>query len=63
MARAHILLAHKTLRAPIERPLLLLLKATGLLARAARRSIHYRNGIPLAAFFLAWRPRPIRKNP
>jgi GT2 family glycosyltransferase len=62
LARAHILLACKTWKNPMERPLLLLTKGTGLLARATRRSIHYRNGIPLKAFFLAWQARPIRKN-
>ncbi len=63
MARAHVLLAGKTWENPIERPLLLLTKGAGLLSRAVRRSIHYRNGIPLTAFFLAWRALEIRKNP
>jgi GT2 family glycosyltransferase len=63
MARAHILLAGKTWKSPLERPLLLLAKSAGLLARAIRRSIHYRNTLPLTAFSLAWRPLKIRKNP
>ncbi|HEX7642379.1 MAG TPA: glycosyltransferase family 2 protein [Noviherbaspirillum sp.] len=63
VARAHVLLAGKTWRSPLELPLLFGVKATALLARAVRRSIHYRKLTPLRAFFLAWRPLDIRKNP
>lgn len=60
MARAHILLAMKTWRYPLEIPLLLAGKCVGLALRALWRSLHFGNVIPLKAFFMAWRARDIR---
>ena len=62
MARAHILLACKTLRSPLEILLLLPTKCLGLSLRALRRSLRYRNGAPIAACLLAWIPLDIRKT-
>lgn len=59
-ARAHVLLAFKTWRRPVEIPLLVVTKALGLTLRALRRSIRYRSGIPLAACFLSWLPLKVR---
>lgn len=61
MARAHVLLAFKTFRNPLELPLLVLAKTFGMALRAVCRSIRYGSGIPLVAFFLAWLPLKIRK--
>lgn len=60
MARAHVLLAMKTWRHPLEIPLLLISKSSGLFVRALWRSLRYRNIAPLKAFFLAWRAWDIR---
>lgn len=59
-ARAHVLLALKTWRSPLEIPLLIVAKGLGLTLRALRRSIRYRSGVPLVAFFLSWLPLDIR---
>jgi N-acetylglucosaminyl-diphospho-decaprenol L-rhamnosyltransferase len=59
-ARAHVLLALRTWRSPLEIPLLIIAKGLGLMLRALRRSIRYRSGIPLMAFFLSWLPLQIR---
>lgn len=55
MARAHVLLAMKTWRHPLEKPLLLASKCVGLSLRALWRSLHFGNIVPLKAFFMAWR--------
>lgn len=60
MARAHVLLAMKTWRTPLEIPLLLASKCLGLCLRALWRSLRFGNVIPLKAFFLAWSERDIR---
>jgi N-acetylglucosaminyl-diphospho-decaprenol L-rhamnosyltransferase len=62
MARAHILLALKTWRSPLEIPLLLATKSMGLALRAMLRCFRYKSGIPLLAFFLAWLPISMRKS-
>jgi N-acetylglucosaminyl-diphospho-decaprenol L-rhamnosyltransferase len=59
-ARAHVLLALKTWRHPLEVPLMVGGKIFGLLMRAARRCVRYKNGLPLLAFLLAWFPLDIR---
>jgi hypothetical protein len=59
MARAHVLLAMKTIRHPLELPLLLASKSLGLGARALWRSLRFGTFTPLHAFFLAWRKRNI----
>lgn len=60
MARAHVLLAMKTLHHPIEAPLLLASKGVGLCLRALWRSLHFGNLVPLKAFFMAWRALNVR---
>jgi GT2 family glycosyltransferase len=60
MARAHVLLAMKTFRHPIEMPLLLTSKGIGLCLRAVWRSLRFGNLVPLKAFFMAWRGRDVR---
>lgn len=60
MARAHVLLASKTLRHPIEAPLLLASKGVGLCLRAVWRSLRFGNLVPLKAFFMAWRALNVR---
>lgn len=62
MARAHVLLALKTWRNPLEIPLLLFTKVLGLALRALQRSRNYRSATPLLAFFLAWLPLNIRAS-
>lgn len=59
-ARAHILLARKTLLHPLELPLALTCKILGLSLRALWRSLRFGNIVPLRAFFLAWQGRDIR---
>lgn len=54
MARAHILLAMKTWRHPLEIPLMLACKCVGLGLRALWRSLRFGNIVPLKAFFMAW---------
>jgi hypothetical protein len=56
MARAHLLLTWKTLKYPIELPLLLLSKLIGLGGRALVRCYRYRTSSPVAALCLAWLP-------
>lgn len=53
MARAHLLLALKTVHTPLEVPLLLALKLPLLAARALLRSFRYRDATPLRALFMA----------
>ena len=60
MARAHVLLALKTRRHPLEIPLLLVSKCVGLSLRALWRSLRFGNAIPLKAFFMAWLALDIR---
>lgn len=60
MARAHVLLAMKTRRHPLEIPLLLASKCVGLSLRALWRSLRFGNTIPLKAFFMAWLALDIR---
>lgn len=59
-ARAHVLLALKTWRSPIEIPILIVSKSIGLALRALRRSVRFRSGVPLLAFILSWFPIKIR---
>lgn len=60
MARAHVLLAMKTWRHPLEIPLLLASKCIGLSLRALWRSLRFGNTLPLKAFFMAWLALDIR---
>jgi GT2 family glycosyltransferase len=60
MARAHILLARKTWREPFEIPFMLMSKCGALCLRAAWRSFHFGNIVPLKAFLMAWREADIR---
>lgn len=60
MARAHVLLAMKAFRTPLEIPLLLAGKFMALGCRAVLRSARSRSLVPLAAFVLAWFPLSIR---
>lgn len=60
MARAHILLATKTWRYPVEIPLLLASKSCVLCMRALWRSARFGNMVPLKAFFMAWRALDVR---
>lgn len=60
IARAHVLLALKTWRTPLEIPFLLFGKFIGLGMRGLIRSTRARSLIPLMAFFLAWSPLKIR---
>jgi GT2 family glycosyltransferase len=60
MARAHVLLAMKTMRHPIEAPLLLASKSISLCLRALWRSLRFCNLVPLKAFFMAWRALNVR---
>lgn len=60
MARAHVLLAMKTWRYPLEIPLLLAGKCVGLSLRALWRSLRFGNIAPLKAFFMAWWALDIR---
>lgn len=60
IARAHVLLALKTWRHPLEMPLLLASKCVGLSLRALWRSLRFRNAIPIKAFFMAWLALDIR---
>lgn len=60
MARAHVLLAMKTWRHPMEIPLLLASKCVGLSLRALWRSLRFGNIAPLKAFFMAWWALDIR---
>ena len=60
MARAHVLLAYKTCRTPLEIPILVLTKSIGLAFRALLRSVRARSMLPLIAFLLAWFPLKIR---
>jgi N-acetylglucosaminyl-diphospho-decaprenol L-rhamnosyltransferase len=55
MARAHVLLAMKTRRHPLEIPLMLAGKSVVLLLRALWRSLRFKNVVPLRAYFMAWR--------
>jgi GT2 family glycosyltransferase len=59
-ARAHVLLARKTLRHPMEKPLMLITKGAGLMLRAVLRSWRSRSLVPLKAYVLAWRAMEIR---
>lgn len=61
-ARAHVLLAMKTWRAPLEIPLLLATKGAGMLLRATWRTLRWRSITPLLASLLAWFPLTIRPN-
>ncbi|GAO37041.1 hypothetical protein SCT_2456 [Sulfuricella sp. T08] len=61
MARAHVLLAMKTWRHPLEIPLLLASKCVGLVLRALWRSLRFGSPIPLKAFFMAWVALDIRE--
>jgi len=56
MARAHLLLTWKTLKHPVEIPLLLLSKLFSLGGRALVRCYRYRTSSPVAALCLAWLP-------
>lgn len=60
MARAHVLLAVKTWRHPLEIPLLLISKCIGLCLRALWRTLRFRNFAPLKGFFMAWRAQDMR---
>jgi N-acetylglucosaminyl-diphospho-decaprenol L-rhamnosyltransferase len=60
MSRAHVLLAMKTLRHPIEVPLLLVSKGIGLCLRALWRCLRFGNLVPLKAFWMSWREKDIR---
>lgn len=60
MARAHVLLARKTWRHPLEIPILLASKCVGLSLRALWRSLRFGNIVPLKALFMAWRPLDVR---
>lgn len=60
MARAHVLLAMKTLRHPLEMPALLAGKCIALSLRALWRSMRFGSVAPLKAFLLAWSKRDIR---
>lgn len=60
MARAHVLLAMKTWRHPLEIPFMLTSKSVGLGLRALWRTLRFRNMAPLKGFFLSWRMRDKR---
>lgn len=60
MARAHVLLAMKTWRHPLEIPIMLAGKCVGLSLRALWRSLRFGNVVPLKAFFMAWRALDVR---
>jgi GT2 family glycosyltransferase len=60
MARAHVLLAKKTLRHSAELPMLLACKGLSLSLRALWRALRYKNVVPLKAFFMAWRALDVR---
>lgn len=59
-ARAHVLLAWKTYKVPLELPLLLIGKGLGLAMRAVVRSMRFRSLTPLLAFCLSWFPLELR---
>lgn len=59
-ARAHVLLALKTWKTPLEIPLLLVSKCSGLALRALLRSARFGSAVPLKAFILAWFPVTVR---
>lgn len=60
MTRAHVLLAMKTWRHPLEIPMMLACKCVGLGLRALWRSLRFGNIVPLKAFFMAWWARDVR---
>jgi len=60
LARAHLLLALKTWRSPVEIPFMILCKLLALAARAFIRCVRYRSAIPLYAYVLSWLPLKVR---
>ncbi len=60
LARAHILLARKTWRYPMEIPFMLICKCAVLSVRALWRSLSFWSVVPIKAFFMAWRELDIR---
>lgn len=61
MVRAHLLLAVKTWRHPVEIPFMLTTKFLWLTGRAMARSIRYRSPIPVVALFMGLLPLSVRK--
>lgn len=60
LVHSHLLLALKTLRSPVEAPLIAMSKLLILGIRAIVRCVRYRSMVPLCAYFLAWFPLRIR---
>jgi hypothetical protein len=60
LARMHVLLAKKTVRHPLELPVLMAAKGAMLLTRALVRSLRSRSLVPAWAFVLAWKPCNVR---
>ncbi len=60
LVRAHLLLALKTWRSPVEIPFMVLCKLLALAARAFLRCVRYRSATPFYAYLLSWLPLKVR---